>query len=111
MELKHRYKIFNAPDYKDGTNDSDGYYTICLEDIKEHPDIEIVGGPIKKAPFGIYLLIKILRFLNIPCGILKPFVKAETDDSPNLCILIIRFFNANDLNWLRAICIIQRCPR
>ena len=101
MELKHRYKIFNAPDYKDGTNDSDGYYTICLEDIKEHPDIEIVGGPIKKAPFGIYLLIKILRFLNIPCGILKPFVKAETDDSPNLCILIIRFFNANDLNWLR----------
>ena len=49
MRLTHHYKLINSADYKDGSNNADGYYTICVEDLKDSPDVEIIGGPMQQA--------------------------------------------------------------
>ena len=94
MDLKHHYKLINSADYKDGSNNRDGYYTICVEDLKGCSDIEIIGGPMQQAPRWIRILIKILRILHIPRSILSPLVKAEPDDGPEVCILLFRLVKA-----------------
>ena len=101
MDLKHHYKLINSADYKDGSNNRDGYYTICVEDLKGCSDIEIIGGPMQQAPRWIRILIKTLRILHIPRSILSPLVKAEPDDGPEVCILLFRLVKATYLNWLR----------
>ncbi len=90
MDLKHHYKLINSADYKDGSNNRDGYYTICVEDLKGCSNIEIIGGPMQQAPRWIRILIKTLRILHIPRSILSPLVKAEPDDGPEVCILLFR---------------------
>lgn len=101
MRLTHHYKLINSADYKDGCNNADGYYTICVEDLKDSPDIEIIGGPMQQAPRWVRILIKTLRILHIPRSILRPLVKAESDDGPEVCILLFRLVKATYLNWLR----------
>ena len=101
MKLTHHYKLINSADYKDGSNNRDGYYTICVEDLKGCSDIEIIGGPMQQAPRWIRILIKTLRILHIPRSILSPLVKAEPDDGPEVCILLFRLVKATYLNWLR----------
>lgn len=101
MDLKHHYKLINSADYKDGSNNRDGYYTICVEDLKGCSDIEIIGGPMQQAPRWIRILIKTLRILHIPRHFLRPLVKAESDDGPEVCILLFRLVKATYLNWLR----------
>lgn len=101
MDLKHHYKLINSADYKDGSNNRDGYYTICVEDLKGCSDIEIIGGPMQQAPRWIRILIKTFRILHIPRSILSPLVKAEPDDGPEVCILLFRLVKATYLNWLR----------
>ena len=101
MNLRHHYKLFNSADYKDGSNNKDGYYTICVEDLKKISDIEIIGGPLQKAPKTIRFWIKTLRILRIPRSILRPWVKVEPDDGPDVCILLFRLVKATYLNWLR----------
>lgn len=100
MKLRHHYKLINSADYKDGSNNKNGYYTICLEDFKDCPDIEVIGGPMQQAPRWIRILIKMLRLLHIPRFILRPLVKAEPDDSTEVCILLFRLVKATYLNWL-----------
>lgn len=101
MKVSHHYKLINSADYKDGSNNKDGYYTICLEDLKDCPDIEVIGGPMQKAPRWIRILIKTLRLLHIPRYILRPLGGAEPDDSPQVCILLFRMVKATYLTWLR----------
>lgn len=101
MNLKHHFKLINSADYKDGSNNKDGYYTICVEDLKDNPNIEIIGGPMQQAPKSIRFWIKTLRILRIPRCILRPFVEVEPDDGPEVCILLFRMVKATYLNWLR----------
>ena len=101
MRLTHHYKLINSAVYKDGSNNADGYYTICVEDLKDSPDVEIIGGPMQQASRLIRILVKTLRILHIPRSILSPIVKPEPDDGPEVCILLFRLVKATYLNWLR----------
>lgn len=101
MRLKNKYIIFNNADYKDGSNDKDGYCTICLHDLNHLDGVEVVGGPMPKMHSILTYLIIILRKLRIPCVLLKPFVKSKKQDSRDLCVLFLRIFDATYLTWLR----------
>lgn len=101
MRLKNKYIIFNNADYKDGSNDKDGYCTICLHDLNHLKGVEVVGGPMPKMHSILAYLIIILRKLRVPCIFLKPFVKSNKQDSRDLCVLFLRIFDATYLTWLR----------
>ena len=58
MNLRHHYKLFNSADYKDGSNNKDGYYTICLHDLKDMEGVEVIGGPVQKPHWLLKTIIK-----------------------------------------------------
>lgn len=99
--LNHRYIIYNNADYKDGTNDENGYNTICLLDLKKVEGVTIIGGPMPRMPRLLSYLMRLLRKLGVPCKVIKPFVKKDKRDSRDLCVLFLRIFDATYLNWLR----------
>lgn len=101
MKLNNKFIIFNSADYKDGTNNKDGYYTICLEDLKQLPDITIVGGPMPPVPKLLLFLIRVFRRLRIPTGILRPLVSKKCIDTERKSILLIRILDPTYLHWLR----------
>lgn len=101
MKLNHKYIIYNNADYKDGSNDKDGYCTICLYDLNYLDGVKVVGGPMPKMHRVLAYLIKIFRKLRIPCMLLKPFINSNKQDSSDLCVLFLRIFDATYLTWLR----------
>lgn len=63
--MEYYYVLFNYPDsgafMKGG---KDGYYTICLEDLKNEEGVTIVSYPLDYMPLCIRLLHRIIQFLN-----------------------------------------------
>lgn len=101
MTLSYKYIIFNSADYKDGRNDNDGYYTICLNDLRNIPDIDIVGGPMPIMPKAVNLAIRVLNKLNIPFSLLRPFIRSKRSNAKPVCVLLFRMFDVVYLKWLR----------
>lgn len=101
MKLNHKYIIYNNADYKDGSNDKDGYCTICLYDLNFLEGVEVVGGPMPEMHRFLAYLIIIIRKLRIPYIVLKPFIKSNKQDSRDLCVLFLRIFDVTYLTWLR----------
>ena len=102
MNINIKYIIFNSADYKDGSNNSDGYYTICLEDLKSLPNVTIVGGPMRRPPIVLWFFIRVFRKLGLPVNILRFFVKPKTAKSEKICILLIRIFESiSYLYWVK----------
>lgn len=100
MNLSHKFTIFNSADYKDGTNDNDGYYTICLNDLKGNSNINIIGGPMPEMPKYIFIGISLIRRLKLPLSLIRPFIRKK-HKLDNHCVLLIRIFDIAYLTWLR----------
>ena len=101
MKLNNKFIIYNAADYKDGSNNKDGYYTICLEDLTQFSGITIVGGPMPPIPAMLLFLIRVFRKLGISSNLLKYIVSKKSVDNERKCILLIRIFEPSYLHWLR----------
>ena len=69
--FKYNYVIFNATDNKFKI-DHDGYYTICLEDLYNNPDVIVVSWPLDYAArfvrycFNIHNSSKINKIFKLP---------------------------------------------
>ena len=100
-QFKHQFIIYNSADYKNGTNNEDGYYTICLHDLKDMEGVEVIGGPVQKPHWLLKTIIKFFRFLRIPTKCLRCFVKQNEKDAKDLCVVFFRIFNVAHLTWLR----------
>lgn len=101
MKLNNKFIIYNSADYKDGSNNKDGYYTICLEDLTQFSGITIVGGPMPPIPAMLLFLIRVFRKLRISTSLLKYIVSKKSVDNERKCILLIRIFEPSYLHWLR----------
>jgi hypothetical protein len=101
MKLGYKYIIYNSADYKDGSNNSDGYYTICLNDLVNVPNIEIIGGPLPVMPRFLNYFIRALHKMKVSLLLLNLVVKRAPQDSKDLCVVLMRIFDVTYLTWLR----------
>lgn len=60
MEYKYNYVIFNYPEIKGFKMDNpDGYYSICLEDLRQKKDIIVVNYPMENRNIFFKILYRI----------------------------------------------------
>lgn len=104
MELNHNYVIFNWSDYRNGAGFGDGYYSICLEDLKNEPQIYINNAPFQHFPNYLHLQLLYRALCRIKMPFTKYFYhiacKIKTDKP--LCFIFIRYPEVNYVKWLRA---------
>lgn len=78
MDFKYNYVVFNYPDTKGLRMDNpDGYYAICLEDLKQDKNVIVVNYPLE----GKKILLKLLYRLFAS-------FKSRTKNSKLACSLI-----------------------
>lgn len=66
MEHKYRYVIFNYPETKGLRMDNpDGYYSICLEDLKQDPNVIVVNYPMECRNIFLKFVYKLFSFIKI----------------------------------------------
>ena len=65
MDYKYNYVIFNYPEIKGIKMDNpDGYYHICLEDLKQCKDILVVNYPMENRSLFLKLLYRLVLLLR-----------------------------------------------
>lgn len=99
------------PDYKRLKNSSDGYYTICVNDLMLEEDIEVVPYPLYYASFLTRIIFAMHHSERINKVIRLPFksiwfsryFKNEFKNNRPLCFVILNYHLSNDyLNYLKT---------
>lgn len=65
MEHKYNYVIFNCPETKGLRMDNpDGYYSICLEDLKQISNVMVINYPMENRNIFLKFIYKLVAFLR-----------------------------------------------
>lgn len=94
--FKYNYVFFNSPDHNPRKKDPDGYYKICVEDLENLDNVQVVSYPLDYAvTFVRYLYSfhhtpKINNILKLPLKKLwYPFyIKSKFDKKKPICFVM-----------------------
>jgi len=110
LEMKYNYVIFNNLDGSVLKPDKDGYYSICLEDLKDISNVQIVSCPLEnknliwRVFYRIHNYGKLMSLFSwIPRDIWYPFYfesHFESNNS-NLCFVLIANLELEYLKYLK----------
>lgn len=70
MNLNKQYIVFNYPDLQGLSNNKDGYYSICLEDLYNIEKITVVNYPLEGHNILLRFSHKVFKYLKAK-GIFK----------------------------------------
>lgn len=110
MNLNKRYIVFNYPDLQGLSNNKDGYYSICLEDLYNIEKITVVNYPLEGRNILLRFSHKVFKYLKAK-GIFKKictkvisafyplYFTSKIQDQDNLCFVFVS--DVWDMDYMR----------
>lgn len=107
--LHYNYIFFNSLDGSRSRSYPNGYNSICVRDLEEKEEIEVVSSPLYYAPhvirilYGLHHSEKVNRIFRLPFKrIWYPYYfKSKRGDKPFAFILLNHDFSIDYLQWLK----------
>lgn len=110
MNLNKQYIVFNYPDLQGLSNNKDGYYSICLEDLYNIEKITVVNYPLEGRNILLRFSHKVFKYLKAK-GIFKKictkvisafyplYFTSKIQDQDNLCFVFVS--DVWDMDYMR----------
>ncbi len=95
--MKYNYVVFNFPDGGFWSTDENGYYSICMKDLKDMPGVKVSGSPLDhrtklvRLLYKIHISDKLNRFIKLPCKEkwYPYYFDTKFEDSKPFCFVLI----------------------
>lgn len=110
MNLNKQYIVFNYPDLQGLSNNKDGYYSICLEDLYNIEKITVVNYPLEGCNILLRFSHKVFKYLKAK-GIFKKictkvistfyslYFTSKIQEQDNLCFVFVS--DVWDMDYMR----------
>ena len=100
--LNYKYIVFNSNDNNALKKNPDGYYTICLNDLEDMKDVQIVSQPLEHMPlwirfiYSVYSSRRISRIIKLPKSIWYPlYFRVEKAIDKPYCFVFMNPYISN----------------
>ena len=110
MKVNKKYVVFNYPDFNGLSNNKDGYYSICLEDLYNIENIKVVNYPLEGRNILLKFAHKVFKsfkargiFEEMCTKVISAFYPlyftSKIQDQDNLCFVFVS--DVWDMDYMR----------